>query len=65
MKPVATGKDFAEPVKLIGRRPGPQGRITDGRAIQALGSENGYDYSFVPGDGPTCLRREADACVAG
>jgi pimeloyl-ACP methyl ester carboxylesterase len=44
-------RDFAGPVKLIGADPELKGGPPTGRANQALGTENDYDYSFVPGTG--------------
>jgi pimeloyl-ACP methyl ester carboxylesterase len=56
-------KDFAGPVKLIGADPELKGGSPTGRANQALGSENGYDYSFVPGTGHMLQIEKPDACV--
>ncbi|MFL6796703.1 MAG: alpha/beta fold hydrolase [Xanthobacteraceae bacterium] len=42
---------FAGPVKLIGADPALKGAPATAQTNQALGSENGYDYDFVPGTG--------------
>ena len=56
-------KDFAGPVKLIGADPDLKGGSPTGRANQALGNENGYDYSFVPGTGHMLQIEKPDACA--
>lgn len=56
-------KDFAGPVKLIGADPGLKGGSPTGRANQALGTENGYDYSFVSGTGHILQIEQPGACV--
>jgi hypothetical protein len=44
---------FRGPVKLIGADPALKRRgPPTGSASQALGTENGYDYGFVPGTSP-------------
>ncbi len=43
--------EFGGPVKLIGADPDPRGGPPTAQANQALGTENGYDYAFVPGTG--------------
>ena len=56
-------KDFAGPVKLIGADPDLKSGPPTGRANQALGHENGYDYSFVPGTGHMLQLEKPDACA--
>jgi pimeloyl-ACP methyl ester carboxylesterase len=56
-------KDFAGPVKLIGADPDLKGGSPTGRANQALGTENGYDYSFVSGTGHMLQIEKPEACV--
>ncbi len=56
-------KDFAGPVKLIGADPDVKGGSPTGRANQALGNENGYDYSFVPGTGHMLQIEKPEACA--
>jgi pimeloyl-ACP methyl ester carboxylesterase len=56
-------KDFAGPVKLIGADPDLKGGPPTGRANQALGHENGYDYSFVPGTGHMLQIEKPEACA--
>jgi pimeloyl-ACP methyl ester carboxylesterase len=56
-------KDFAGPVKLIGADPDLKGGPPTGRANQALGQENGYDYGFVPGTGHMLQIEKPDACA--
>ncbi len=55
--------DFAGPVKLIGADPDLKGGPPTGRANQALGTENGYDYGFVPGTGHMLQIENPDACA--
>jgi pimeloyl-ACP methyl ester carboxylesterase len=55
--------DFRGPVKLIGADPDLNGGPPTGRANQALGTENGYDYSFVPGTGHMLQVENPDACA--
>ena len=43
--------EFGGPVKLIGADPGMTGAPATALTNQALGTENGYDYDFVPGTG--------------
>jgi pimeloyl-ACP methyl ester carboxylesterase len=56
-------EDFAGPVKLIGADPELKSGSPTGRANQALGDENGYDYSFVPGTGHMLQIEKPDACA--
>jgi pimeloyl-ACP methyl ester carboxylesterase len=55
--------DFRGPVKLIGADPDLKGGPPTGRANQALGIENGYDYSFVPGTGHLLQVENPDECA--
>jgi len=55
--------DFGGPVKLIGADPDLKGGPPTGRANQALGTENGYDYAFVPGTGHMLQLEKPDECV--
>ncbi len=55
--------DFRGPVKLIGADPDLKGGPPTGRANQALGTENGYDYSFVPGTGHLLQVEKPDECA--
>lgn len=55
--------DFRGPVKLIGADPDLKGGPPTGRANQALGTENGFDYSFVPGTGHLLQVENPDACA--
>lgn len=55
--------DFRGPVKLIGADPDLKGGPPTGRANQALGSENGYDYDYVPGTGHMLQIEKPEACV--
>lgn len=55
--------DFRGPVKLIGADPDLRGGPPTGRANRALGSENGYDYGFIPGAGHMLHLENPDACV--
>ena len=43
--------EFGGPVKLIGADPNPKGAPATAQTNHALGTENGYDYDFVPGTG--------------
>ncbi len=54
--------EFPGPVKLIGADPGIG--PASARANQALGVENGYDHSFVPGAGHMLQIEKPDACLA-
>jgi pimeloyl-ACP methyl ester carboxylesterase len=55
--------DLHGPVKLIGADPDLKGGSPTGRANQALGTENGFDYSFVPGTGHMLQVENPDACA--
>jgi pimeloyl-ACP methyl ester carboxylesterase len=55
--------DFRGPVKLIGADPDLKGGPPTGRANQALGTENGYDYSFVPGTGHLLQVEKPEDCA--
>jgi pimeloyl-ACP methyl ester carboxylesterase len=55
--------DFRGPVKLIGADPELKGGPPTGRANQALGTENGYDYSFVPGTGHLLQVEKPEDCA--
>ena len=44
-------EDFGGPVKLIGADPDMKGAPATAQTNHALGTENGYDYAFVPGTG--------------
>jgi pimeloyl-ACP methyl ester carboxylesterase len=55
--------DFGGPVKLIGADPDLKGGPPTGRANQALGTENGYNYSFVPGTGHLLQVEKPDECA--
>jgi pimeloyl-ACP methyl ester carboxylesterase len=55
--------DFRGPVKLIGADPELKGGPPTGRANQALGTENGFDYSFVPGTGHMLQVEKPDECA--
>jgi pimeloyl-ACP methyl ester carboxylesterase len=55
--------DFRGPVKLIGADPDLKGGPPTGRANQALGMENGYDYGFVPGTGHLLQVEKPDECA--
>jgi pimeloyl-ACP methyl ester carboxylesterase len=43
--------EFGGPVKLIGADPDAKGAPATAQTNYALGTENGYDYDFVPGTG--------------
>jgi pimeloyl-ACP methyl ester carboxylesterase len=43
--------EFGGPVKLIGADPNAKGAPATAQTNYALGTENGYDYDFVPGTG--------------
>ena len=44
-------QEFGGPVKLIGADPNAKGAPATAQTNYALGTENGYDYDFVPGTG--------------
>jgi pimeloyl-ACP methyl ester carboxylesterase len=48
---------------LIGADPDLKGGPPTGRANQALGTENGYDYSFVPATGHLLQVENPDECA--
>ncbi len=58
-----TAAALGGPVKLIGADPEMNGGPPTGRANQALGTENGYDYSFVPGTGHMLQLEKPQQCV--
>jgi pimeloyl-ACP methyl ester carboxylesterase len=55
--------DFGGPVKLIGADPDLKIGPPTGRANQALGTENGYHYAFVPGAGHMLQLEKPDECA--
>ncbi|HMA73743.1 MAG TPA: alpha/beta hydrolase [Xanthobacteraceae bacterium] len=55
--------DFGGPVKLIGADPELKIGPPTGRANQALGTENGYNYAFVPGAGHMLQLEKPDECA--
>jgi len=55
--------DFGGPVKLIGADPDLKVGPPTGRANQALGTENGYNYAFVPGAGHMLQLEKPDECA--
>ncbi|MGC1777107.1 MAG: alpha/beta hydrolase [Xanthobacteraceae bacterium] len=56
-------RDFGGPVKLIGCDPDMKGAPATGAANAALGSEGGYDYSFVAGAGHLLQIEKPEECV--
>ena len=54
--------EFGGPVKLIGCDPNMKGSAT-GPANAALGSEGGYDYSFVEGTGHLLQIEKPQDCI--
>jgi pimeloyl-ACP methyl ester carboxylesterase len=56
-------RNFGGPVKLIGADPRLKGGPPTGRANEALGTEGGYDYSFVPGTGHMLQIEKPDECA--
>lgn len=57
-----TAKEFGGPVKLIGADPTAKGAPATAAANQALGTEGGYDYSFVEGTGHLLQIEKPDEC---
>ena len=55
--------DFRGAVKLIGADPDLKGGPPTGRANQALGTENGYDYGFVPATGHLLQVENPEECA--
>jgi pimeloyl-ACP methyl ester carboxylesterase len=55
--------EFGGPVTLIGCDPNFKGAPATGPANQALGTEGGYDYSFVPGTGHLLQIEQPDECI--
>ena len=55
-------KEFGGPVKLIGADPNAKGTPATAAANQALGTEGGYDYSFVEGTGHLLQIEKPDEC---
>jgi pimeloyl-ACP methyl ester carboxylesterase len=58
-----SAKEFGGPVKLIGCDPHSKGAAAIGAANQALGTEGGYDYSFVEGSGHLLQIEKPQECV--
>jgi pimeloyl-ACP methyl ester carboxylesterase len=58
------GSQFGGPVKLICADPDMRGGPATGPANRALGSENGIDYSFVPGTGHLLQIEQPAICRA-
>ena len=56
-------REFGGPVKLIGCDPNMKSAAGTGPANQALGSEGGYDYSFVAGTGHLLQIEKPQECV--
>lgn len=56
-------REFGGPVKLIGCDPNMKGAPATGPANAALGSEGGYDYSFVEGTGHLLQIEKPEDCV--
>jgi pimeloyl-ACP methyl ester carboxylesterase len=55
--------EFGGPVTLIGADPNLKGGPPTGPANQALGTEGGYDYTFVEGTGHLLQIEKPQACV--
>ena len=55
-------KEFGGPVKLLGADPAAKGAPATAAANQALGSEGGYDYTFVEGTGHLMQIEKPDEC---
>lgn len=58
--PIAS--EFGGPVKLIGADPTAEGAPATAAANQALGTEGGYDYSYVKGGGHLLQIEEPEEC---
>jgi pimeloyl-ACP methyl ester carboxylesterase len=54
--------EFGGPVKLIGADPTAEGAPATAAANQALGTEGGYDYSYVKGGGHLLQIEEPEEC---
>ena len=56
-------REFGGPVKLIGADPNARGAPATAQTNYALGTENGYDYDFVPGTGHLLQIEKPDECI--
>lgn len=56
--------EFGGPVTLIGCDPNFKGAPATGPANQALGTEGGYDYAFVPQTGHLLQIEKPEECIA-
>jgi pimeloyl-ACP methyl ester carboxylesterase len=56
-------QEFGGPVKLIGADPNAKGAPATAQTNYALGTENGYDYDFVPGTGHLLQIEQPAECV--